>query len=74
MAVTKKLRTTREKDRKKPAKRFQRQAGAKQPGLRGTAHVNKKYEPRPHDQTASLSKVEARDLIGLKININNRTR
>ena len=68
MAVTEKLRTMRAKERKKPAKRYQRQAGAKQPGLRGTAHVNKKYELRPHEQTVSLSKGEARDLIGLKIN------
>ena len=68
MAVPEKLRTTPSKKRKKPAKRYQHQAGAKQPGLRGTAHINKKYELRSHEQTVSLSKGEARDLIGLKIN------
>ena len=64
MAASEKLRTTTLKQQKTPVKRYRRQAGAKRTGLRDLTHVNKKYEPRPHKRSASLSKREACDLVG----------
>ena len=75
MAVKQKLITTAEKrpklNQKTPVKQYRWRAGAKGTELRDLIRVNKIYELRLHRRSATLSKGEARVLVGRKINKDN---
>ena len=75
MAVSVKLKTIALKrpktHRKNPVTRYRQRASAKRTELRNLIRVNKNYEPRLHRRSASLSKREACDLVGQKINKGN---